>query len=239
MSELHRIRDGYALETSEEFLAADEPGPMFTDKPNAMEGTGHAADLDQLDEIIRNVIESTEPYSTQVDRKLTAALHSTLGIDRRLGSDVRFWAWMGLVRYPQLVAWRWAPGAPREPDGIALRSRERFCGSHVRQCFSRLWWAAELTVDDEGDYSLTETLLALSGFQDAYEAFFGRAFCQYRPALKAFVETVGDRQEGVIREAARQFGYVMSSRVLETLSEEEIARELLAILRELDQEGTR
>lgn len=237
MSELQKIHDGYALDPSEEFLSSDAPEPMFMDQPNAIESINHEADLEKLDEIMKQLMESTDRYSTLIDRELAPILHSILGIDRRIGSDVRFWAWMGLVRFPGVVAWRWSPGAPREADGVALRSKERFCGSHVRQCFARLWWAAELTMDDSGGYSLTETLLELKGFQDAYESFFGRAFCHYRPALKAFIETVGERKEQVIRNTAREFGYVMSGRLLESLSEAEIRQELETIIHDLEERG--
>ena len=72
----------------------------------------------------------------------------------------------------------------------------------VRHAFARLWWAAELTVDGD-DYRLTEKLLAMRGFQDAYEGFFGREFSHYRPALEAAIEVLESRKEKVVRETCR------------------------------------
>lgn len=234
MAELMKIADGYKIEPPPAFLASDNPEPMFASQPEAIVGTGFHADIEELDELIGNAVEEHERHSVTMDQNLVVPLHRILAIDRRLGSDSRFWAWLGVVRYPDLVAWRWAPGKKPDENGLFLRAAERFRGGHVRQAFARLWWAAELTVDESGKYDLTEQMLALSGFQDAYEAFFGRAFCQYRPALKAFLDIVGPRPGGTVKKAAREFGYALSTRVLEALSEDEIAEELHAILAEID-----
>lgn len=230
MNELHRIRDGYPLEPSDQFLGADEPGPWFKDQSDALEAIGRTANLDQLDELIARALAGRVASPTELDRILAVELHRILEIDRRIGADNRFWAWLGLVRYPHFVAARWEPKVTRSGSDVLVRSSERFCGGPVRQTFARLWWAAELTVDEAGNYELTNTLLGLKGFQDAYEAIFGRALCQYRPALKAFIAVVGDQSEAIIRNVAREFGYAMSAKVLETLSEHEIEMELNAIL---------
>ena len=65
-------------------------------------------------------------------------------------------------------------------------------------------------------------MLSLSGFQDIYEAIFGRAFAHYRPALAAFVDTLGAKPEKVIRDSAKAFGYALTTLVLETMPQESI-----------------
>lgn len=233
MTELCRVKDGYSLVPDSEFLASEAPKSWFSKQPEALEGLEQSADLEQLDSHVEQALASCDRYSTELDGKLAIELHKLLGIDRRVGSDFRFWAWMGLVKYPGIVAYRWEPKINCEELGKKIRSVERFSGGAVRQTFARLWWAVELTVSEDDGYQLSEELLALKGFQDAYEGIFGRAFCQYQPALKAFIQVVGSCQENTIRDAAREFGFAMSGRVLEVMSEDEIRDELLLILEDL------
>ena len=234
MTELCRIRDGYSLVPDSEFLASEAPESWFSKQLEAMEVLGRSAGLEQLDSHVEQALSSCGRYTTELDRNLAIELHKLLGIDRRVGSDSRFWAWMGLVKYPRFVAFRWEPKIKCDELGVRIRSAERFSGGAVRQTFARLWWAVELTVSEEDGYQLSRELLALKGFQDAYEGIFGRAFCQYRPALKAFIQVVGSRPEKVIRAAAREFGFAMSGRVLEVMSEDEIRDELSLILDDLE-----
>lgn len=237
MTELKRIREEYEIRLSESFLAAPEPDSIFTERENALEELGVQRDLTDLDALINDLMSDYERESTEVDRVMAVPLHKNLAIERRIAFDRRFWGWLGLDRYPRFIAWRWGLGNPRKEDGVRVRAENRYFGGHVRQTFARLWWAAELTVDGDGDYSLTEKLLSLKGFQDAYEAFFGRAFCQYRPALKAFIEVVGESPEQTIRDVAKEFGFAMSSRLLEALEENEIEAELNRILCEVKEQG--
>lgn len=232
MTELMRISEGYDLLPAQDFLRADEPGPMFEKEPDALTGTGVRRDLAELDALVEDMLKRHDRPSTKIDLELAVPLHRILSIDRRLGSDRRFWAWLGLVKYPKLVARRWKP-APHSDGSAPVRNSDRYSGGHVRQTFARLWWAVELTVDEGGAYDLSERFLNLSGFQDAYENFFGRAFCQYRPALKAFIEGVGHCPEDDIKNAAKEFGYAMAGRVLEVMSESEIREELALILRDM------
>lgn len=216
MSELCRIRSVPPLHLSEDFLSLDDPrdappesGTLQTDVIR------NDLDFGRLDETISTIMRGKR-YSAASDSELVTVLHAALPLTRREASDRMLWAWLGVVRYPHFVAWRWAPGKI-----TGLRSAERFSGGSVRQTFARLWWAAELTRDG-GDYGLTMKMFDLGGIQDIYEAVFGRAFCQYRPALKAFVEVLGQEPQDIIRETAKEFGYVLTTLVLEALDEDSI-----------------
>jgi hypothetical protein len=214
MSELRRLRKTVNLDLDAGFLSADDPRGLFQFNPETeTEIVAAEANLDGLAECIDSIMKKTMSDGTQVDRNLVFEVHRCLPLTRRQAADKRVWAWLGLVRFPHFVAWRWAPS-----PGSGLRTQERFAGGAVRQTFARLWWAAELTRSGS-DYGLTTTLFGLSGIQDIYEAVFGRAFCQYRPALKGFVEVMGQQPESLIRETAKEFGYVLTTLVLETMSE--------------------
>lgn len=225
MPELRRIRSHVELAVSEEARAATDPRDLIgISEPLQTEVVRAGLKVDDLDELVGQTLRTQKQYDAGIDAAMAIHLHQVLPITRREAADRHLWAWLGLVRYPHLVAWRWKPQA-----GSGLRSVDRFVGNRVRQTFARLWWAAELTVAPSGDYALTRSLLELRGFQDVYEAIFGRAFCQYRPAMSAFVEVVGSKPEEIVRETAKEFGYLLTTLVLEALSESDLQK----ILQEL------
>ena len=225
MPELRRIRSRVELAMSEEARAADDPREL-SDISEAIQTEVVRADIaiEELDELVDHIRRTHKQYDAGIDAAMAVRLHQILSLTRREAADRYLWAWLGFVRYPHLVAWRWRPQA-----GSGLRTVDRFVGNRVRQTFARLWWAAELTLAPGSDYALTKRLLELRGFQDVYEAIFGRAFCQYLPALSAFVEVVGPKPEEVVRETAKEFGYLLTTLVLEALSE----IDLRSILQEL------
>jgi len=221
MARLRSFRLGLAVEPDASFLAAEDPRTLqrYHEESQTNE-FGSAVDLDALDALVERTIADHEEGSTAIDRALIVPLHKLLPIPRREASNPRFWHWMSLVRYPHLVVHRW------RKDGTC--PVYRFTGSRVRHALARLWWGAELTRDG-GDYSLTEEVMGLPGFQDLYEAIFGRGFAGYRPAVEAFIETVGRQPEGVIRETAKELGYVLSTVVLETLDTDDLRSLLLQL----------
>ena len=166
-----------------------------------------------------------------MDAELVISLHKALPISRRQAADIRMWAWLGIVEFPYFVAHRWKPATGGERAG--QRSSERFAGSSVRQTLARLWWAAELTQDEQGHYELTEKLVGLNGFQDIYEAIFGRAFCQYQPALEAFINVVGSESEKTVRDSSKEFGYVLTTLALESMSRLQIEELLTEIVNQV------
>ena len=226
MSELMRIRDGVEVPLTEDFLSADEPSRIGSvDGARALESFQAGTDTTALDALTERIMSEYQHYDAAMDRAMAIELHHSLPLSRRQASDRNFWAWLGAVHAPDFVAWRWKPS-----DSTGLRSRERFLGDRVRQAHARLWWAVELTRDGE-NYELTERLFALPGFQDIYEGVFGRAFCGYRPAVAAFVEMVGDRQEAFIRAFARELGHILTTSLLESMDEVRVK----AVMRELVQ----
>lgn len=217
MGKLRRIKNQIELSPSEDTLTLRDPRELSEiNEESDTELVREDADIDGLDRLVQRTIEGHDRYSAMMDAAMTVELHRLLPLTRREASDPHLWAWLGWVRYPHFVAWRWKPMR----DGF--RSKDRFVGTRVRQTFARLWWAAELTVFDGGDYTLTERLLGLPGFQDTYEAIFGRAFCQRPPAIRSFVDVVGHQPPKVVRETSKELSYLLTTLVLETLSEEEL-----------------
>jgi hypothetical protein len=229
MPELRKIRDDFALDLGAEFLISDVPSELLHEFPETCWEI-FAPDLETtgLDSLIAKTIEDNERCSTGMDLAMAISLHRTLPLTRRQASDSGFWSWLGVIHAPDFVAWRWAPN-----PGTGMRSRERYSGSRVRQTFARLWWAAELTRDGT-DYSLTAELLNMPGFQDVYEAIFGRAFGNYRPAMAAFVTVIEGKSEKQIRRLARELGYALTTTVLETATEAELKNLMAGIFRKIE-----
>lgn len=218
MITLSRIKNHVDLSLSEPFLMAEAPrDDIHFNNERDSETVRADIDVNALDALVAQTMAEHDRFATSMDAAMAVGLHQLLPITRREAADNRMWAWLGLIRYPEFVGWRWKPGK------TGLRSAERFCGGSVRQTFARLWWASELTIDEDGDYALTEKLLNLGGFQDVYEAIFGRAFCQHRPALKAFTDILGELPEKTIRDSAKEFGYLLTTMVLEDMNEEDIS----------------
>lgn len=225
MAKVRRIRDHVPLVVPEDVRALGDPrSSVLLDEDLHTEVVRDELDLEALDQLVEVTMRNRERYDTSMDAAMAVELHRILPLSRREAADRRLWAWLGWVHYPHFVAWRWRPSGR-----TSLRSADRFAGDRVRQTFARLWWAAELTVKPGPDYALTDRLLGLNGFQDVYEAIFGRAFSQYLPAMESFVEVVGNRPEQIVRDTAKEFGYLLTTLVLETMD----ADHLKAVLAEL------
>lgn len=212
-----RICDNIEISLSDDFLTSDSPSEVGSGLlASSFEICFDGLDLTQFAELTASIQAEHERYSTAMDAAMAIDLHKALPITRRQASDTRFWAWLGLEYSPDFVAWRWKPSGE-----LPKRSRERFCGNRVRQTFARIWWAAELTRDGD-NYDLTTKMVNLPGFQDIYEALFGRAFGNYRPALAAFIDVTGQKSEKFIRDFAKQLGYALTTTTLETMDEMEL-----------------
>lgn len=108
-------------------------------------------DMEALESLLDETMANSSRYRAKMVAAVVRRLHELLPLTRREASDVCLWAWLGWIRFPHFVAWRWQG----RPVG-ARRSAARFVGDRVRQCSARLWWAAELTVGPDGDYEPTE-----------------------------------------------------------------------------------
>lgn len=119
---------------------------------------------------------------TRADAWLAPRLHATLRLTRREAADKRLWNHIALAVAPDYVAWRHLsePTAKRPERRIAA---ERFRGPADRQCFSRLWWAAELFRNGP-DY---EPVVAACGNQDLIHTVLRMELIDHRPTAQALV----------------------------------------------------
>ncbi|MER5377360.1 DUF6339 family protein [Streptomyces sp. NPDC002553] len=132
---------------------------------------------------------------TDADAWLAPRLHATLRLTRREAADPRLWNHLALAVAPDYVAFRHPPAPPRG-GGAPRINRERFKGAADRQCFSRLWWAAEM-FRDGGDYAPVETACAN---QDLIHNGLRLALVDHRPTAQALVRVLEREVVGKGRE---------------------------------------
>lgn len=130
---------------------------------------------------------------TDADGWLAPRLHATLRLTRREAADKRIWNHLALAVAPDYVAWRHAPA----PGGSEPRiNPARFKGTPDRQCFSRLWWAAEM-FRNGGDYA--PVVVACSN-QDLVHNALRMALVDHRPTAQALVRILERGVAGTGRE---------------------------------------
>lgn len=137
-------------------------------------------------EPIRSLVEDAmfafQDDRTRVDAWLAPRLHATLRLTRREAADKRLWNHLALAVAPDYVIWRHLsePTVNKPERRIAA---ERFRGPADRQCFSRLWWAAEL-FRNGSDYEPVEVAC---GNQDLIHTVLRSELIDHRPTAQALV----------------------------------------------------
>jgi hypothetical protein len=114
---------------------------------------------------------------TEADAWLAPRLHATLRLTRKEAADRRLWNHLALAVAPDYVVWRHLAEPSR---GVAAA---RFRGPADRQCFSRLWWAAELFRNGP-DYQPVEVAC---GNQDLIHTVLRQDLIDHRPTAQALV----------------------------------------------------
>ncbi|MGW4851148.1 DUF6339 family protein [Streptomyces sp. NPDC004288] len=122
------------------------------------------------------------------DAWLAPRLHYTLRLTRAEASDTRIWNFLGVCLDPGFVRWRWAQAGTRGQVAQAAR----FAGRWDLQCFSRLWWAAEL-FRDGNHYGPAELAC---GNQDILNTTLRQEMIQHRPAAQALLRLM---HQGLVR----------------------------------------
>ncbi|MEW1903051.1 DUF6339 family protein [Streptomyces sp. NPDC086147] len=138
-------------------------------------------EAEPLRELVEDAMHGFGESRTRADGWLAPRLHATLRLTRREAADRRLWTHLALAVAPDYVAWR--HGSPT----TSKINSERFKGAPDRQCFSRLWWAAEM-FRNGGDYSPVE---AACGNQDLIHSALRRDLVDHRPTAQALVGVLG------------------------------------------------
>ncbi len=199
------------------------------------ESLGFAADLcevwDGFDRFYGAIPEATSLERAQLDRALAVPLHRALkGLSRRKATDMRFWHWLCISQFQNIVWYRWYGRIPADFSGIISPSlAERFLGAPTlhgvsRNTFARLWWCAEALYSEADGYDLVD--IALSS-QDFFQAIFERKLGLCVPAARACVRALGNCSDAERRRATKELNHYFTTIVAEALTEEEMIDNLL------------
>lgn len=138
-----------------------------------------------------------------MDAWLAPRLHSTLRMTRAEATDNQLWNYIGLVVAPDFIRRRW--GKPHADGRRPVGQSGRFNGPWHIQCFSRLWWTAELFRNGD-DYG---PVVTAAGNQDVINTVLRQDMINHRPAAQALVRLAAagtvktGREVNALAQAAR------------------------------------
>ncbi|WP_438487272.1 DUF6339 family protein [Streptomyces sp. S186] len=161
-----------------EQIPAQRLETVSTPPPDASERWNSDAIRDLCDEAMQRFKDDSPAAS---DAWLAPRLHYTLRMTRAEATESALWNFLALCVAPDFVQWRW--GRWKDGDRREVGQAARFCGPWFTQCFSRLWWAAEIFRDGK-DYGPAE--IACRN-QDVLNTYLRQELVTYRPAARAVV----------------------------------------------------
>ncbi|MEB8337896.1 DUF6339 family protein [Streptomyces endophyticus] len=141
--------------------------------------------VEPIRSLVEDAMHEFRDNRTQADAWLAPRIHATLRLTRREAADKRLWNHIALAVAPDYVAWRHL-STPTEKKPEAQIAPERFRGASDRQCFSRLWWAAELFRNGP-DY---EPVVAACANQDLIHTVLRSDLIDHRPTALALARLV-------------------------------------------------
>ena len=187
-------------------------------------------DLGAFDGVVADALSRLPSGDSSTDAHLAVELHRALPLSRREAAEPGVFRYLSVVRHPALVRHRW-----EYRSYSTMRTRFWRAGTrHDANAFSRWWWIAELTRDGE-DYALTNAVLARSALSTH---IFSRTLAHYRPAVAMMVDVLAEQPGALIEATVKNFGKMLSVRVLEALEEAELRTLLIrAMLLAAESEG--
>jgi hypothetical protein len=198
-----------------------------------LERTGSNADLGAVDKAIERLASSPKTVKTQYDIEIVALLHRALKhLPPPVKLDMRFWQWMSIHRFPNLVWRRWGSGPPSDiksalsQRGLSPRflgNRSSLRGRH-RNALSRLFFAADMLYDKEEGYKLAGSAFTM---QDRHTSLFEREMGLVPAAARALIRLTSAMDSKQIQRTAKRLNHIGSTLVFEFMEE----RELISLLK--------
>ena len=193
------------------------------------ENTGHLADLAKIDKAFKALVKSGKVRKTDYDVKLVELIHQVLkSLPIELLVDMRFWHWLAVERFQDLVWERWFGGRPVDMDLAVAPSaaKARFLGTRSlrgrnRNALSRLFFTAEILYDQKDGYRLATTAFAN---QDRHTSIFERELGLMPDAAKALIRTTAKMDSKRIQKTAMRLNHIGSTLVLEAASENQLIK---------------
>ncbi|MEZ5343576.1 MAG: DUF6339 family protein [Acidimicrobiales bacterium] len=160
------------------------------------------------------------------DIHLLEELHRGLPLTRSQAADPGLWHWLTIGPLSRFVWLRWTGTDPQgPPDEIGPALSGRFLGTASlngvsRNALSRLWWTAEVLVE-QGDYSKAHSALRN---QDLFQNVFERRLGLCVPVVKACLARFQhEKSASVWRDALKRLNHYATTISLEALDESQVA----------------
>ncbi|MFB6771845.1 DUF6339 family protein [Streptomyces sp. NPDC056337] len=131
-------------------------------------------------ELLAEAMNRFQDDRTAADGWLAPRLHATLRMTRAEAGDNRLWNYLAMLVASDYVVWR--------HKGAEIAEASRFSGPHYTQCFSRLWWAAELFRDGP-DYQPVGIACRV-GVQDVLNTTLRLDVIDHRPTAHALLRVL-------------------------------------------------
>lgn len=158
----------------------------------------------------------------ELDGDIAVAIHRSLPLHRREAADPGIWRYLAIITAPDFIRKRWSA------EEETFRSRFWTPGARPdSNYYSRMWWIAELTAGVDQEYSRTRKALSS---QALATAIFVRSFSQYFPAVKAFIEVLGEAPGETCARVALELHRELALLPREALTTEEIAELLRKLM---------
>lgn len=184
---------------------------------------------------------SSRSDRNSMDAELAPIVHQSIDITRREATLPGVWWYLTVVVFPEYVRYRWVNGNLSEKFlGIADVPTDRDSARYDPEltstgiikdpysiAFNRLWWAGELTYDeDSDDYFSTQRMFFP---QRLANYILDSKFRRFPDAAKSFADLYTRSDTDTIDEAADRFKRSLSLYQLEVRSEEALRSQLEAI----------
>lgn len=140
---LHLLEQAGLLATTQ-FLSKNPPPPPSLNELRFW-GEGPEPDTSALRTEIRTIMEAWANDPPGSDGLAAASIHRCLRLTRREAAEMRFWHYLSLVKLPDYISWRYF-----DPQS-GKTNKHRFVGYLDDNALSRLWWFAELTINQAND----------------------------------------------------------------------------------------
>jgi hypothetical protein len=225
--ELKRLRPEVKRKVSREFLL-EESKSLDDGVDDFIQDIDDNVELNELNAIIDEIKADTDRYSSKIDAVAAQKIHRNLPISRRMAADMGIWYYLSLKFRPDFIRHRWKPASERE-----MRKRFLGTGTWDENTFYRLWWAAELTYEEESNYKYTRRVF---DSQTLARSLFDRQFSHYRTAARAYIDVLWEENQEIIEETGKRFNHAITTKLLEDMSYSELKSLIMEIKKQVKKE---
>jgi hypothetical protein len=212
------LLDHGIIYANEQFLQHNPAQPAIPDKV-LYAGEGSEPPYEKIEAFLELVMLDPSMTKSTADGKLGATLHQLLPITRRAASDMRFWHYLSIVRFPEYVSWR------HYDEKLGKTNRVRFLGSLDENAFARLWWWGELTVSRFAADPYEITLKAsdsLEFFSGILRNLFGGNHLLVQALYRKLFAAAERPQEQTVREIIVKLNGLLVTVAIDALSESDM-----------------